>query len=204
MELALIAATAELIEVGIASWALEAESGDAYVVASFADGVLVAVIDGLGDGPDAARAARTAQAALRAGSGEAVELLLRRCHEALRRTRGAVVSLAVIEAAGRMTWAGVGNVEAAVIARRASRPAKLLANRGGILGHRQPAVRADSLMLDPGDALVFATDGLRSGSIELAGPSGMPQATADRILADGATGRDDALALVARYLGTQP
>ena len=43
------------------------ESGDRYLVQPYADGALVAVADGLGHGPDAATAAKTAMAILESG-----------------------------------------------------------------------------------------------------------------------------------------
>ena len=51
-----------LIETGVAAEVLEgqAESGDRHLVKSFIDGVLVAVVDGLGHGAGAASAAGTA------------------------------------------------------------------------------------------------------------------------------------------------
>ena len=197
-------ATGELVQFGVAGRSLEADSGDAFVVAPFDAGVLIAVLDGLGHGSGAAFAARTAQRALLERPGDPVERLLSACHEALRRTRGAVVSLAAVDRAGGLTWAGVGDVEAAIVRRRSDRPDRLLAARGGILGHSLPAIRPDSETLAPGDVLAFATDGVRPGSVQLAEPRVAPGANAERILAEGWTERDDALVLVARFQGVQP
>src|SRR5438132_6905050 len=61
-----------LIEWGVASLALpgEAESGDRHLVKPVGTGVLVAVVDGLGHGAEAASAAKAAVAALeRRGRG---------------------------------------------------------------------------------------------------------------------------------------
>ncbi len=56
-----------LIEWGVAAQPLEgeAESGDLHVVQRFPKGVLVAAVDGLGHGPEAAAAARSAVATLK-------------------------------------------------------------------------------------------------------------------------------------------
>src|SRR2546422_8836961 len=70
------------------------ESGDIHVAAPFPKGILVGVIDGLGHGPEAAQAARTAARVLTAHAGEPVQALIQRCHGSLRNTRGAVMSLA--------------------------------------------------------------------------------------------------------------
>src|SRR5438128_411421 len=90
--------------------------GDLQLVEPFPNGVLVAAVDGLGHGAEAASAARLAVATLRAHAHEPVLPLLQRCHEALRATRGAVLTVVSIDArGGTITWAGVGSVEAALL-----------------------------------------------------------------------------------------
>ena len=71
----------------------EPQSGDSYVVAANASGVLVAVIDGLERGLEAARATARAVATLETHTGEILMSLTRRCYEVLVRTRGLVMSL---------------------------------------------------------------------------------------------------------------
>jgi hypothetical protein len=54
-----------------------------------------------------------------------------------------------------------------------------------------------------GDTLIFATDGVRSDfASEHLAHDDPPQQLADRILARWGTKTDDALVLVARYVGT--
>src|SRR5205085_193860 len=73
---------------------------------------VVARDDGPGHGADAAHGARMAAAILEAHSEEPPLALILRCHEALRSTRGVVMSLAALDAARRsMTWLGIGNVQ---------------------------------------------------------------------------------------------
>ena len=88
-------------------------SGDAYVVRRHPDGgATVAVVDGLGHGPDAAAAAARAAAILADGSPQSVIGMARRCHDALARTRGAVMNIATFSTADdTMSWLGIGNVE---------------------------------------------------------------------------------------------
>jgi len=105
--------TTGLVEWGVTAAALtgQAENGDAYVVEPFADGILVAVVDGLGHGREAAAAARLAVATLRRYPFEPLPVLFSRCHESLRQTRGVVLSAASFHARERtMAWLGVGNV----------------------------------------------------------------------------------------------
>ncbi|MBI2266280.1 MAG: SpoIIE family protein phosphatase [Armatimonadetes bacterium] len=183
------------------------ESGDLHVVKSFSDGVLAAVIDGLGHGADAASAASAAQETLEAHAHESVISLAKRCHENLRKTRGAVMSLAsfnVLDPA--MTWMGVGNVEGVFLRGDAtgSQAKETLLLRGGVVGYQLPPLRAATIPVAPGDLLILATDGIRSGFSEGLAPTAPPQEIADHILALFGKKTDDALVLVVRYGGATP
>src|SRR5882762_163907 len=110
--------TPPLIEWGVATLALpgEAQSGDLHLVQPAGTGVLVAVVDGLGHGVEAATAAQAAVAALERHASESPVALIERCHRALHGTRGAVMSVAVLgRSDASMTWVGVGNVEGLLV-----------------------------------------------------------------------------------------
>jgi len=198
--------TAPLLHWGVATLALagQQESGDLHLVKPLAGGALVAVVDGLGHGEDAAFAAKTAVRTLERYGHEPPLSVLQRCHEALIGTRGVVLSLASFDSArATMTWLGVGNVEGVLQhadwSERSARVA--LVTRGGIVGGDLPGIQAAVVPVAPGDTLVFATDGVRhefTGEISMSEP---PQRLADTILARFGKGTDDALVLVARYLG---
>ena len=64
------------------------ESGDSHVVRQLPEGVLAAVIDGVGHGNEAADAARIAGRTLNSSPHEDAVSLVWRCHEALKETRG--------------------------------------------------------------------------------------------------------------------
>src|SRR5882672_3326043 len=85
--------TPALIEWGVATLALpgEAQSGDLYLVKPVGTGVLVAVVDGLGHGAEAATVAQAAVTALERHATESPLRLIERCHRALQGTRGAVI-----------------------------------------------------------------------------------------------------------------
>src|SRR6266478_1807830 len=107
-----------MLEWGVAKRALPGETvcGDLHLVQPFQDGVLVAAVDGLGHGEEAASAAQIAVETLRANACESVVSLLERCHEVLRATRGATVTLASFNVRdGTMTWVGVGSVEGVLL-----------------------------------------------------------------------------------------
>jgi serine phosphatase RsbU (regulator of sigma subunit) len=196
------------IEWGFAARPLEGQtvSGDLHYVCAFAGGVLVAVIDGLGHGPEAALASRVAAATLGDHLGESATALVEHCHVALQRTRGAVLSLAIIDPEGReMTWLGVGNVDATLHRAGTARSHReSLPHRGGVVGYQLPPLGARTLPLDPGDTLVFATDGIAS-TFNGESPIGWhPQDAADHILRVYGKPNDDALVVVARTVGGRP
>jgi phosphoserine phosphatase RsbX len=194
------------VEFGIAARCRhgEATSGDLAVVNLLPEGALVAGIDGLGHGSEAARAARRAAAVMRESPTEDLVALVERCHSALRGTRGAAISVAFVSASeGRMTWLGVGNVEGRVLSGdpAETRPKGSLALGRGVPGHELPAVRAATMTVQPGDVLLLATDGVDAGFADSLELSGSSQAISERILSDHWKPSDDALVIVVRYLG---
>jgi phosphoserine phosphatase RsbX len=196
----------EVVDWAVATLALEGEheSGDLHVVSPFEGGALVAAIDGLGHGPEAAVAARSAAEALQRDSRRPVAELLERCHESLRGTRGAVITLASFNGSGAtMSWAGVGNIEGTLLRAEPGeeRPRESVMLVGGVPGHQLPTLRPNELHVSPGDTLVLATDGVRGGYLDLVDVTQSPQQLADHLLAEYGRGTDDALVLVARYLG---
>ena len=189
------------IEWAWAGSALEVESGDLHVVVPCEGGVMVALIDGLGHGPEAAEAARGAARVLEAHAGDPVATLIERCHDALRRTRGAAMTIASLcTADAAITWIGVGNVDAVVLRERGRGDAGI-AVRGGVVGYQLPPLRAGTVSIAPGDLLILATDGIRSGFSTGVLTECTPQEIADSILTRCARGSDDARVVVARYLG---
>jgi phosphoserine phosphatase RsbX len=198
--------TAGVLAWGTAGTALTpgTESGDLHVVAPREGGALVAVIDGLGHGSEAAHAAREAAAALLASAHEPLDEVVVRCHAAIRRTRGVVMSLAAFTVdASSMTWLGVGNVDGALLRAdpTGNQRNEALATRGGVVGYKLPRLHASVLQVEEGDLLLLATDGIKQGYHVGIRVADDVQRTADGILAAHARGDDDALVLVARYLG---
>jgi negative regulator of sigma-B (phosphoserine phosphatase) len=195
-----------VLERGVAGLAHEGEgrSGDLAVFAPSERGGLVAVIDGLGHGDAAADASELAAEILIEHTDFPPQQLLELCHDKLRSTRGAVMTLAWFDLEARtMAWTGVGNVEARFVragagfGARHDSPVVL----GGVVGFNLPQVRMSTVALEPGDAVAMATDGVAADySVSL--ESGVPaQQLAERVLEKHGKGTDDALAVVVRYLG---
>ena len=180
----------------------QAESGDRHVVATREGGVLLAAVDGLGHGAEAAAAACAAVALLEANAEEPLVELVRRCHPVLAATRGVVMSIAWLDAReGALAWLGVGNVGGLLLhPRPGSDPLqRSLLLRGGVVGYQLPELLAEVVAVARGDLLVFATDGVRPDFAKDVDPAAPPRAIADRILAEHASTSDDALALVVRF-----
>jgi serine phosphatase RsbU (regulator of sigma subunit) len=181
--------------------------GDGYVVRPFPNGLLVAVVDGLGHGSEAAIASAFCIETLTANAQLPVLAMLRLCHERLRGTRGATVSATIFDyTRDELTWSGVGNVAALLLrADIAARPStETLVPRAGVLGSGAPALTATSVRVNRSDLVVLATDGIRQGFDRTVDRRGTPQAVADRILADYSKRTDDALVLALRYTGVRP
>lgn len=195
--------TARLVEWGTAGRPLggEAESGDRAVALEHEHGTLLAVIDGLGHGPEASDAAEAAVEVLRDAPERPIEWLVRDCHQALRHTRGVVMALVSLQTE-RSLWLSVGNVEGKVI-RPGLEPLSplTLAQFGGIVGYQLPPLHASQLTLAVDDIIVLASDGLRADFKPDIRQGRPVQEIADGLLEAFGKANDDAVVLVARYLG---
>jgi phosphoserine phosphatase RsbX len=195
-----------LVEYGVANFALPGEgtSGDIHVLRVRPNGLLVAAIDGIGHGEEAAGAAKTAAAILENCANEPIISVVEECHRSLLSTRGVVLSVASIDLDhGMMTWLGVGNVVGALarVVPRGSNYPEMLLLRGGIVGKQLPPLQAAVLPVSEGDTLFFSTDGVKGHYVETVSARENPQYAARRIMQKFHTASDDALVLVVRLTG---
>ena len=157
------------------------------------------MIDGLGHGPDAAAAAARAVDTLAAMPDADVQSSVRACHEALTRTRGAALSVIRIDVdGGRMTFAGLGNVEGALVWPGGKH---LLIPQRGIAGSVAPRIQEIAEDLPESFIMMLCTDGIRPGARrELGfGPIVSAEALANELLtAWGITEDDAAVVIVSR------
>jgi len=182
----------------------EAMCGDAHVVEPTSQGMLLAAVDGLGHGDEAAAAAATAIATIKRYANQPLSSLIHSCHAALMKSRGVVMTLATIHPfERRLTWLGVGNVLATLLrAGGETTPrAEFLLLRNGVVGYQLPQLQCRKTEVAPGDLLVLATDGIGEGFVRDVVYNDSPQQIADRILSLHFQGHDDALVLVARWVG---
>lgn len=179
----------------------ERVSGDDATFVRTPRGLVVAVIDGLGHGPDARAAAAAAVETILAhpdaAPGDAVVL----CHAALANTRGAVMGIARL-APDEHTLEGavVGNVALCV---RSPRASQLFGGPSFVVGARGQALRPrpEHATLGSFDAVVLSSDGLRSQANREPEPElfrERPIVIAQTLVERYARENDDVLVLVAR------
>lgn len=176
-------------------------SGDAFLIQMTAAGVLVAVVDGLGHGDEAADVAEQALASL----GRTAELSLvgslTACHNALRGSRGVVMTLAVLDPErSQLAWLAVGNVDAVVLRRRHGRSENgcAVVLRAGVVGDRLPPLRDATIAMATGDTLIAVTDGISPAFVDDVDLSLDVRAQARGLHRRYSRIDDDALVLVAR------
>ncbi|MDK6080293.1 ATP-binding protein [Massilia varians] len=192
------------VEIG-ALWmpmAGEEECGDGWGVRCDSRGASLLAVDGLGHGPEAARAAAAAIRVLDARKGGQAGELMHAAHDALRPTRGAALATARIDFdASELRFAGVGNIGGCVIdsSRRA------LVSHNGIVGHNMRKVQEFALPFPKGALCIMHSDGIQTQwDLDkypgLAGRS--PALVAAILMRDFIRRRDDAMVLVVRRHGS--
>ena len=189
------------MEVGALCTPLAGEEacGDGWAVACQPDGATLLGVDGLGHGPEAAKAAAGAIQALEKRPAAAPGEVLHAAHDLLRITRGAALSVARIDyGADDVRFAGIGNVNAIVhdgTARRA------LVSHNGIVGHNMRKVQEFTAPFPPGALCVLTSDGIQT-QWDLGDYPGLharaPALVAAVLMRDFIRRRDDAMVLVAR------
>lgn len=140
--------------------------GDDFLIVKGENKVLVAVVDGLGHGKEALEASGRALDCLSYYKDESLISLMTQCHEKLKETRGVVMSMAIFDPSeDSMSWMGVGNVEGILfrVSENGETPKETILLRGGVVGYKLPQLKASIITIEPGDTLVFTTDGVNYG-----------------------------------------
>ena len=134
------------------------ENGDAFVIKCWDESVLVAVIDGLGHGPLAQRAAQTARQCVERHVEQPLDVIFRGVGRACRATRGVVMALARFDRGGtQLTFASIGNIEVRVFG--SVKPTNFPVRRG-IVGVNTPNPPVTQHRWQPNRVLVLHSDGL--------------------------------------------
>ena len=162
--------------------------GDDVLVVQ-ADTTLVVVVDGLGHGPEAAKAAGCFTDYARRMGHMSPGAILESATREMSKTRGAVAAVAKFDTtSGTAVVAGVGNIEV----RSKSRTPVSPVFTPGIIGRPVRYVREFEYPLNVGDLVVFASDGV-SRRFDVKPYVGLPvDEIADRLLRDFGGSHDDA------------
>ncbi|MDB5881761.1 MAG: hypothetical protein JWP43_1639 [Ramlibacter sp.] len=133
--------------------------GDACLYAQAGGWQRLCVVDGLGHGPLAARAAAEAIAIVRAAPAALSPMeILARAHEALKTTRGAVMAVAAIDSiAGRLCFSGVGNIAAAIYTTEDTRH---LLSVEGVVGYQSRTLKVEEQPWHEDCTLILSSDGV--------------------------------------------
>jgi len=197
------------LDVGISKRCLagELECGDACFVRAGPVSALLAVMDGIGHGPEAAAAAQAAVDVLSGHATAPLPWLMDRCHLAVRELRGLTMGIARIETGeSSITWLGVGSVQGVLLhaAGGTAETRESLCVGRGLVGYRLTRLMPMTQPFRRGDLLLMATDGLTKDFGEAAITRSSAQDVADRVMERYATGLDDALVLAAWRLRGRP
>jgi serine phosphatase RsbU (regulator of sigma subunit) len=132
-------------------------SGDTVVIRPLEQGLFVAIVDVLGHGPEANELTHVIDAYLARYGTSDVSGVMKRLHQHLKGTRGAVVGLCAIDAStGRVDYAGIGNTTL----RRFGKVETRLVSQNGVLGQNMRTPWPQTLQLESGDVIVLYTDGV--------------------------------------------
>lgn len=151
-------------DVGVATRARHhaADNGDAFVIKESQGALLVGLIDGLGHGEPAQKAALAAQQYVQTHYDQPLDKIFVGASRACSSTRGVVMALARFPSITHLSFATVGNIEARASGRRR---VPFGVNRG-ILGasemHTEMHIKLEEFDWTPETVLVLHTDGLRS------------------------------------------
>jgi anti-sigma regulatory factor (Ser/Thr protein kinase)/serine/threonine protein phosphatase PrpC len=135
-------------------------NGDAFVIKQWGMGALVGVIDGLGHGQFAHRAAQAARSYVEAHFDRPLEEIFRGAARACQATRGVVMALAQFHWVSQsMSFGSIGDIEARVFG--SSQPMNFKIRRG-VLGLSAPAPEVTTHPWLPSNTMVLHSDGVKS------------------------------------------
>ena len=173
--------------------------GDAWNLGVGENGVTICAADGLGHGPDAARASDPAVALASDKPDLSASALMTLAHDALRGTRGAALAVAVIdERKGELGFVGVGNIAGCIFSNGARRH---LMSHNGIVGSNLRKVQEFVHPWEPGAMVILHSDGIAT-RWDIDSYPGLvfrhPSLIAAVLYRDFARQRDDAMVVVLR------
>lgn len=184
----------------------EEACGDGYLVLEQDHKILIAVVDGLGHGTQAAQASKKAVELLKRYSNYSLINLVKNCHDNLHDTRGVVLSVASIDVRENiLAWIGIGNVEVTLIYKGDMNLPQIerLMLRSGIVGYKLPFLQVSMIPIAAGDIIIFATDGVEGDYVADIDYKDCPHDIVEMISSTYFNTMDDSLVLAAQYQGAK-
>jgi serine/threonine protein phosphatase PrpC len=176
------------------------DNGDAFVIKKWESGGLGAVIDGLGHGRFARRAAQKARFCVEGSSQGPISEIFLRTQRDCRATRGVVMAAVAFDFSDlsdmKLSFASIGNIETRMFG--SPQPVRFLVRRG-ILGKNAPKPIVTDHQWTEKNILVMHTDGLSSHWSLEDFPEIISQSandSAQRLLTSLAKDSDDATVMV--------
>lgn len=174
----------------------ETVCGDASAVIELEGVTTLALADGLGHGPGAAKAAQRFCRLVGEHGGRDLEALMYELHGGLRGTRGAAGAVLRFDSQrDTLEFVGIGNIDVRAASDRSIGAVSL----PGVLGHQMRKVRVFEFGLCAGDAFFIFSDGI-SGRFEPWDYRRLEAgAAAEKILVEHGKSNDDASCIVVHY-----
>lgn len=137
-------------------------AGDGFLIRGLADFILIALIDGTGSGPEAARAANVGLQRIQKVEASDLGDICQSTHRALQGTRGAALGLCRIDPINaEVVWTSVGDVDGVLRGLDPDVPNQGIFQNNGTLGRSMSdTVHRASGRLSPGDTILLTTDGV--------------------------------------------
>jgi anti-sigma regulatory factor (Ser/Thr protein kinase)/serine/threonine protein phosphatase PrpC len=135
-----------------------AVNGDSYYFKSFQEREIIAVIDGLGHGTQAYEAANCAVKTIDGNTHKSIEEIIRTMNKDLKKTRGAVVALFIIDKFKKeFEMLSIGNIDSRYMSENST---ERLFSNNGFIGAYNGNCKTIRRAYKKGDMLVICTDGI--------------------------------------------
>ncbi len=166
-------------------------NGDSYLLLEKELEDLVVIADGLGSGELAFNASQKAMEVVRTYQSIPLQEIIFNCHNGLKGTRGAVMSLCrITKSQNRLSYIGIGNITLQIIETdKIVRPPSMW----GMVGHVLTRFKTFDLSYKKGDWAAFYSDSIRPDFDfrPYITQFGDPQSVAEAVLSDLTPVKDD-------------
>jgi negative regulator of sigma-B (phosphoserine phosphatase) len=134
------------------------ECGDTGLIKEFDNKIFIGLVDAAGHSKDSYKIAMKSREFLLQNYQKGLIELVNGLHEHIKVSNGAVAELCLLNLDnGHLKYVGIGDVKARIFGTVLHR----IIAQPGIIGFTMPTPREENVVLNPGDALVMYTDGVK-------------------------------------------